>query len=79
MSSYSNPAASDILSRILAMESPPNPEATTILARISAVAQAYEKREPGARETLIDLSQTLITTLELPSEAIQRIGWAEVG
>lgn len=74
-----NPEASDILSRILTTASSPNPEASAILIRISAVAQAYEKNDPGARESLIDLSQALIVALELPSEAIQRMGWAEVG
>jgi hypothetical protein len=58
--------------------SSPNPKVSAILIRISAVAQAFEKNEPGARESLIDLSQALITALELPSEAIQRMGWAEV-
>jgi hypothetical protein len=76
-----NPEASAMLSRILAVAgitSSPNPKVSAILIRISAVAQAFEKNEPGARESLIDLSQALITALELPSEAIQRMGWAEV-
>ena len=70
-----------MLSRILAVAgitSSPNPKASAILIRIAAVAQTFEKNEPGARESLIDLSQALIAALELPSEAIQRMGWAEV-
>lgn len=50
----------------------------TLLSEISTITQSYLKNEPGARESLIDLSQALITSLELPSEAIQRMGWAEV-
>lgn len=76
-----NPEASAMLSRILAVAgitSSPNPKASAILIRIAAVAQTFEKNEPGARESLIDLSQALIAALELPSEAIQRMGWAEV-
>jgi len=55
-----------------------NPEALSILSKISEVAQSYSKNVPGARESLIDLSDALKHALELPSEAIQRMGWAEV-
>ncbi|KAF4614375.1 hypothetical protein G7Y89_g15363 [Cudoniella acicularis] len=51
-------------------------EVSTILNNISDVARSLEAKKPGARESLISLSQELITTLELPSEAIQRMGWA---
>ncbi|RDL36430.1 uncharacterized protein BP5553_05782 [Venustampulla echinocandica] len=32
---------------------------------------------PEAREILIDLCRLLIASLERPSEAVQRMGWAE--
>lgn len=51
------------------------PEA--ILAQIQAVGSAYAEKKPGAREQLLSLSHALISSLELPSEAIQRMGWAE--
>ncbi|CAG8977285.1 hypothetical protein HYALB_00012977 [Hymenoscyphus albidus] len=54
-----------------------SPEVSSILSNISDVAKLLEGNKPGARESLISLSHKLITTLELPSEAIQRIGWAE--
>ncbi|KAH8808630.1 putative O-methyltransferase [Xylogone sp. PMI_703] len=72
-----HPPASDILGQLFNTRSSPNREASAILTRLSSVAQGYEKNIPGTRELLIDLCQALITTLELPSEAIQRIGWAE--
>ena len=50
----------------------------SILDRLSIAKQLYLKDESGARESLIDLSQELMHALELPSEAIQRMGWAEV-
>ncbi|KAK9424384.1 putative O-methyltransferase [Seiridium unicorne] len=48
-----------------------------ILSRLQAAGAAYGENKPGAREQLIDLSHALISSLELPSESIQRIGWAE--
>ncbi|KAI1633661.1 putative O-methyltransferase [Biscogniauxia mediterranea] len=51
------------------------PEA--ILSQLQTVGAAYAENKPGAREQLINLSQALISSLELPSEAIQRMGWAE--
>lgn len=51
--------------------------ASEILAKITASAEAFTRNEPGAREKLLLLSQQLTATLETPSEAIQRIGWAE--
>ena len=56
----------------------PNVDIPAILDKISIAKQFYLKNEAGARESLIDLSQALIHALELPSEAIQRMGWAEV-
>ncbi|KAI5921320.1 putative O-methyltransferase [Camillea tinctor] len=51
------------------------PEA--ILSELQTIGAAYAEKKPGAREQLINLSQALISSLELPSEAIQRMGWAE--
>ncbi|KAH8654647.1 putative O-methyltransferase [Tricladium varicosporioides] len=57
--------------------SPLSLEVSIILNNISDVARSLEANKPSARESLISLSQELITTLELPSETIQRMGWAE--
>ncbi|KAI9687301.1 MAG: hypothetical protein M1822_002344 [Bathelium mastoideum] len=51
--------------------------ADTILLQLQNVAEKYKHHEPGAREELLNLSQALTASLELPSEAIQRLGWAE--
>lgn len=51
---------------------------TDVLARLQTAGDNYASGKPGAREQLIDLSYALISSLELPSEAIQRMGWAEV-
>ena len=45
---------------------------------MSKTGAALAEKTPGAREQLINLSHALIASLELPSEAIQRMGWAEV-
>lgn len=58
------------------MTSSPSPEA--ILAQLQKTGAAFADNQPGAREQLLNLSHALIATLELPSEAIQRMGWAEV-
>ncbi|KAI4595374.1 hypothetical protein KJ359_007049 [Pestalotiopsis sp. 9143b] len=55
--------------------SPAQPE--EVLCQPQAVGSAYANKKPGAREQLINLCHSLISTLELPSEAIQRMGWAE--
>lgn len=47
------------------------------MCQLQAVGSAYADKKPGAREQLIDLCHSLITSLELPSETIQRMGWAE--
>lgn len=52
--------------------------ASEILSKITASTEAFTRDEPGAREQLLLLSHQLAATLETPSEAIQRIGWAEV-
>ncbi|KAG4218928.1 hypothetical protein PC116_g32592 [Phytophthora cactorum] len=51
------------------------PEA--ILAQLQETGSAYAEKKPGAREQLLNLAYSLISSLELPSEAIQRMGWAE--
>lgn len=48
------------------------------LTRLQATISAIKDSSPGAREQLISVCETVITDLELPSEAIQRFGWAEV-
>lgn len=49
-----------------------------ILAQIQTAGAAHAEQKPGAREHLLSLSSELTAALELPSETIQRIGWAEV-
>lgn len=49
-----------------------------ILVQLETVGSAYAEQKPGAREQLLSLSNALTAALELPSETIQRIGWAEV-
>lgn len=56
----------------------PTDNAQAILAQIQTVGAAYAEQKPGAREQLLSLSSELTAALELPSETIQRIGWAEV-
>ncbi|KAI9703066.1 MAG: hypothetical protein M1820_005938 [Bogoriella megaspora] len=55
--------------------SPYHPEA--ILSQLQTAGVAYGDKIPGAREQLINLGHALVSSLELPSETIQRIGWAE--
>lgn len=52
--------------------------ASKVLTDINKSTEALSRNEPGARERLLDLSHQLTAVLETPSEAIQRIGWAEV-
>lgn len=58
------------------MTSSPSPE--VILAQLQMTGAAFADNQPGAREQLLSLGHALIASLELPSEAIQRMGWAEV-
>ncbi|KAI1085383.1 putative O-methyltransferase [Whalleya microplaca] len=51
------------------------PEA--ILSQLQLIGSEYAEKKPGSREQLLNLSHALISSLELPSEAIQRMGWAE--
>ncbi|TID21518.1 putative O-methyltransferase [Venturia nashicola] len=50
---------------------------TSIVAQIAAAGKAYGSHEVGSRESLIDLSRSLISALEIPSEFLQRSFWAE--
>ena len=52
--------------------------ASEVLSKITASIEAFTRNEPGAREKLLLHTQHLTATLETPSEAIQRVGWAEV-
>ncbi|KAI1440479.1 putative O-methyltransferase [Annulohypoxylon stygium] len=51
------------------------PEA--VLSQLQAASAAYAEKKPGSREQLMNLGYALISSVELPSEAIQRMGWAE--
>lgn len=56
-----------------------SPSVSALLERIAAAGKAFEdSQQPGAREDLIDLSQSLVAALEIPSEFIQRSFWSEV-
>lgn len=55
-----------------------SPSVQDLLAQLQTAGSAYAEQKPGARELLLSLSNTLTAALELPSETIQRIGWAEV-
>ncbi|KAI1130275.1 putative hydroxyindole O-methyltransferase, partial [Nemania abortiva] len=48
-----------------------------IVAQLQAIGVAYAAKTPGAREKLMSLSRDLISNLELPSEFLMRMGWAE--
>ncbi|KAI0852381.1 putative O-methyltransferase [Daldinia vernicosa] len=48
-----------------------------ILSQLQTAGASYKENTPGAREKLMSLSHDLISSLELPSEAIMRMGWAE--
>ncbi|KAI8956424.1 putative O-methyltransferase [Daldinia sp. FL1419] len=48
-----------------------------ILSQLQAAGTSHKANTPGAREKLMSLSYDLISSLELPSEAIMRMGWAE--
>lgn len=51
---------------------------SSLIEALVAAGKAYEKNELGAREALIDNSRALATSLEIPSEFLQRSFWAEV-
>ena len=50
-----------------------------LLSKLVTAKEAYEKDQPGARAELIALNYQLAANLELPSESISRMTWAEVG
>ena len=49
-----------------------------ILAQLQEASVSYAAKTLGAREKLMSLCRDLISNLELPSEALMRMGWAEV-
>lgn len=60
------------------MDPPPYSQVSSLLEDMSNVGKSYTQNEPGAREKLLSLAYSLAAVVELPSETIQRIGWAEV-
>ncbi|KAJ5787522.1 hypothetical protein N7457_002512 [Penicillium paradoxum] len=54
-----------------------SPSVSAILDSIATSRAAFDKNEPGSRESLIDQSRALIAALEIPSEFVQRTFWAE--
>ncbi|PYI03680.1 putative O-methyltransferase [Aspergillus sclerotiicarbonarius CBS 121057] len=50
---------------------------SSILKDLSAAGTAFDNKEPGSREALIERSRALVATLEVPSEFMQRSFWAE--
>lgn len=50
----------------------------TLLSQLQAAGASYADGAPGSREKLLSLCHGLQSSLESPSEAIMRIGWAEV-
>ncbi|KAL9105135.1 MAG: hypothetical protein Q9187_008819 [Circinaria calcarea] len=59
------------------MDASPNPQALSLLEDIARVGKLYSQNGSGSREELLSLAYSLASSVELPSEAIQRIGWAE--
>lgn len=55
-----------------------NPQVSSLLEEIATTGKSYSQQQSGAREKLLSLANSLAAAVELPSEAIQRIGWAEV-
>ena len=55
-----------------------NAKISAVLEAIATAGKAWSQQKPGAREELLTLAHSLTTALETPSEAVQRIGWAEV-
>jgi hypothetical protein len=62
------------------MPSEPTSKSTAlnIIDRISKLGELYDQDEPKSREQLLNLAYALVSALELPSEAIMRMGAAEV-
>lgn len=59
------------------MNTSPNPQVTSLVEEIGKAGKSYSQNEQGARDKLLSLAYSLATAVELPSETIQRIGWAE--
>ena len=55
-----------------------NPGIAQIVDDLAKASKSYAQHEQGAREKILSLAYALATAVELPSETIQRIGWAEV-
>ena len=49
-----------------------------ILGSIAASTEAVVEQRPRAREQVLALAHQLVSSLETPSETLQRMGWAEV-
>jgi hypothetical protein len=56
----------------------PQEAISALLNSIASAGNSLSHQQPGAREELLRLAYSLAAALETPSEAIQRIGWAEV-
>ncbi|KAL8703633.1 MAG: hypothetical protein Q9201_003203 [Fulgogasparrea decipioides] len=54
-----------------------NAQVSSLLEDIAGAGTSYFQYELGAREKLLSLAYSLASAVELPSETIQRIGWAE--
>ncbi|KAL9601564.1 MAG: hypothetical protein Q9219_002398 [cf. Caloplaca sp. 3 TL-2023] len=59
------------------MDASPNPKVFNLLEEIRRAGESYGQSEPGARDKLLTLAYSLVSAVELPSQTIQRIGWAE--
>lgn len=57
---------------------PSDGQVSSLLEDITRAGRSYFQHEQGARERLLLLAYSLAAAVELPSETIQRIGWAEV-
>lgn len=51
---------------------------SSILESLASAGKAFDIKEAGSREALIEHSRALIGALEIPSEFVQRSFWAEV-
>ena len=49
----------------------------TMLGAIASAGASYMLGKTGAREDLLEALRTLVAALELPSEFLQRTGWAQ--
>ncbi|KAA6411226.1 MAG: Winged helix-turn-helix transcription repressor DNA-binding [Lasallia pustulata] len=54
-----------------------NAQALSLLEDSATTGRSYVQDETGTREKLLSLTKSLSAAVELPSEAIQRMGWAE--